>query len=104
MATRGLVRYQERWVTPEEKTNLDRGMLLVNGQWVDFAVAQRKLGLEEFEGAWIARPIALARRDLAAVQPIAAVPMEFAISADALVAGPFPKPFLEATEKREARL
>jgi hypothetical protein len=100
MTARGLVRYQDRWVTPEDKQRLEQGLILVDGKWTSFGESQRKLGLEEFEGAWIARPIALARRDLAAVQPLAVVPLEFTLGTDALVAGPFPRSFLESISKQ----
>lgn len=96
MGARGLVRYQDRWVTPEDRRKLESGMELVEGVWLPFADAQRKRGLEEFEGAWLPRAIALARRDLAAVAPLAKLPLQFALTNDALIAGPFATDRLQA--------
>jgi hypothetical protein len=96
MSARGLVRFQDRWVTPEDKLKLDAGLELIDGVWITFADAQKKRGLEEFEGAWLPRPVAFARRDLAAVIPLAKVQLEFALTADALIAGPFSKERLAA--------
>ncbi len=100
MTARGLVHYQERWVTPADKQMLEQGLIQVDGKWISFGDSQRKLGLEEFEGAWILRQNALARRDLAAVQPLAGVSLEFTLGSDSMVAGPFPKTFLESIAKQ----
>jgi len=96
MGARGLVRYQDRWVTPEDKLKLEAGLELVEGVWMPFADAQRKRGLEDFEGAWLPRPVALARRDLAAVAPLAKQPLQFALTSDAMIAGPFAADRLQA--------
>ncbi|MEO6709950.1 MAG: hypothetical protein ABI054_08345 [Planctomycetota bacterium] len=100
MSARGLVRYKDQWVSPADKEKLEQGLVLIDGQWISFADSQRKQGLEEFEGAWFTRPVTLARRDLAAVQPLAGVNLEFALSQDALVAGSIPKASLESIAQK----
>jgi hypothetical protein len=100
MAARGLVRFKDQWVTPADKIKLEQGLIQVDGKWITFAESQRKLGLEEFEGTWIRREVVLARRDLAAVQPLAVAPLEFTVGADALVAGTFPQTFLESISQQ----
>lgn len=88
MLARGLVRWQDRWVTPEELSHLEKGEELVDGVWMSFADAQRKRGLEEHEGRWLPRPEALARNDVAAAAKIANQPVNVVVGPDSIVAGP----------------
>jgi hypothetical protein len=79
----GKVQYKGRWVTPEEKANLEAGKILYKGQWitpdekpfVDKGLVRFKhrwvtpeektnldQGLERFEGKWLKREEVEARR------------------------------------------
>ncbi len=95
MLARGLVRWQDRWVTPDEKAHLEAGDVLIEGQWFPFAVAQRKKGLEEFEGRWLPRPEALARTDVAAVEKLLGLRFHVHLGDDAILAGPMTPEILE---------
>lgn len=95
MLAKGLVRWQDRWVTPDEKAHLEKGEILVEGKWLTFPESQRKKGLEEFNGAWLPRAEALARIDVAAVEKVISATLPIAMTDDAIVAGPFPAETLE---------
>lgn len=88
MLARGLVRWQERWVTPDEKSHLEKGEELVDGKWLSFADAQRTRGLEEHDGRWLPRAEALGRNDVAAAAKVAGTPMNVVVGPDSIVAGP----------------
>lgn len=87
MRARGLVRWQARWVTPEDQVHLEKGEELVDGRWLPFADAQRARGLEEFEGQWLPWAEALARRDVAASVQVAGTPVNVVLGPDAIVCG-----------------
>lgn len=88
MLARGLVRFQDRWVTPDEKAHLEKNEVLVDGAWIPFADAQRKRGLEEFDGTWLPRSEAIARGHAKDVEALAKIPMQKLITPDALLCGP----------------
>jgi hypothetical protein len=90
-----LVRYQDRWVTPDEKSKLEQGLVLFEGKWMTVPEAKRKQGLEEFEGAWMPKAEALARGDVAAVAKIVGHPLKIAVNAEAAIAGDYDVPVLE---------
>jgi len=94
MLARGLVRWQERWVTPDEKSHLERGEEMVGGVWLSFADAQRTRGLEEYAGQWLPRAEAFARGDVDAAAVVANSPLNLVLGPDAVVAGPHDEPFL----------
>lgn len=75
MAKKGLVKWQDKWVTPEEKSHLEKGEVLHDGAWMPFAESQRRKGLEEHEGRWLPRAEALARNSGVEVQKLAGVPL-----------------------------
>lgn len=95
MLAKGLVRYQDRWVTPDEKSKLEQGLVLFEGKWMTVPEAKRKQGLEEFEGAWMPKAEALARGDVAAVAKIVGHPLKIAVNAEAAIAGDYDVPVLE---------
>ena len=89
MARKGLVKWADKWVTPEEKAHYEKGEVFFEGAWMPFADAQRKQGLEEHDGRWLPRAEALARRDGAEVQQLAGVPLTILLDAQvALYAQP----------------
>jgi hypothetical protein len=96
MLARGLVRWQDRWVTPEEQGHLARGEELVDGVWLSFPEAQRRRGLEEFQGQWLPRPEALARQDVAAVEKVVSLDLNVLVGPDAILAGPQDEAGLQA--------
>lgn len=91
MLAKGFVRWQERWVTPEERGHLERNEVLVEGKWIPFADAQRKQGLELFGEQWLPRAEALARADAARVEELLKLPLQKALGDDALVIGDYPE-------------
>ena len=88
MLARGLVRFQDRWVTSEEHVHLAQGEELIGGVWMSFADAQRTRGLEEHDGKWLPRAEAFARNDVAAAAKVANQPGNLVLGPDAIVAGP----------------
>jgi hypothetical protein len=90
----GLVKYDGRWVTREEQEKLAQGLVLLDGKWVQREVALRAQGLEVFEGRWLPRAEALARADLSDAERVAGVKLESVWTADFFVAGPWPQAFL----------
>jgi hypothetical protein len=88
LLARGLVRFGDRWVTPEEKSHLERGEELVDGVWLPFDEAQRRRGLEQHDGQWLPRAEALARNGVAAAARVGGVPVNLVLGPDAIVAGP----------------
>lgn len=96
MLARGLVRFGDRWVTPDEKSHLEKGEELVDGVWLSFADAQRKRGLEEHAGKWMPRPEAFARNDVDAAAKIANEDWNVVVSPDAILAGPHGEDLLAA--------
>ncbi|MCY2961621.1 MAG: hypothetical protein NTY35_15775 [Planctomycetota bacterium] len=87
MLARGLVRWQDRWVTPDEKSHLEKGEEQVGGVWMSFADAQRTRGLEEHDGRWLPRAEAFARNDVAAAAKLASLSVNVQLGPDAIVAG-----------------
>jgi len=94
-AAEGLVRHGDRWVTPEDKERLEKGLLQVDGEWMTFEDAQRARGLEEFNGRWIDRSEALARRTCARAEELAGVDFEVVLNEQSLVAGTVPKEMIQ---------
>jgi hypothetical protein len=88
MLARGFVQYKDRWVTPEEKEHLEKNEVFVDGVWIPFEAAQRKKGLEIFDGQWYPRPEALARTDAAALEKIAGIQFSKLVTDDAFLCGP----------------
>lgn len=95
MLAKGLVRWQDQWVTPDEKAHLEKNEVFVEGAWIPFETAQRKKGLELCAGAWLPRAEALARNDALAAGTAAKLALPVALGPDALVAGPYPQEFLD---------
>lgn len=93
---KGLVQHEGRWITPEDKQRLEEGFVQVEGQWVTADEAKRLAGFELFAGAWIPRPEAVARGHASSVGERAHVELQAAITAEALVAGPFEAAYLSA--------
>ncbi|MBK7878178.1 MAG: hypothetical protein IPJ77_21180 [Planctomycetes bacterium] len=89
MIARGLVRWRDQWVTPEEKVHFEKNEVLVDGKWIPFEAAQRARGLELCGTEWLPRAEALARNDVRATSDVAKVTFALALGPDALVAGPF---------------
>lgn len=51
---KGLVKYEEKWVTPEVKDRLEQGLVLYDGQWVkEEDVEKMKQGLFKVGEGWI---------------------------------------------------
>ncbi len=93
MLARGLVRWQDkdgnaRWVTPDEKTHLDKNEVQVEGKWIRFELAQHLKGLQEFDGKWLPAAEAFARIDVAAVQAITHAHHNLLLTDDAALYGP----------------
>jgi len=88
MLARGLVRFQDRWVTPDEKLHLEKNEVQVDGRWIPFADAQRKKGLEEYDGQWLPRAEALARVDAAAAEKLLHADYKTLLTAQAIIVGP----------------
>jgi hypothetical protein len=91
---KGLVPFGDRWVTPEDKTKLEAGLVQVDGVWMEYAEAQRLRGLEEFLGEWLPWPEALARRDILAWGDAVQIEPMVVLTDQAAIAGPFPDAFL----------
>lgn len=99
MLAKGLVRWRDQWVTPDEKGHLERNEVLLDGKWIPFEDAQRKQGLELSAGAWLPRAEALARNDALVAGGAAKIPLAVSLGSDALVAGPYPVDFLDGIGK-----
>ncbi len=52
-AKQGLVEHQGRWVTPEEKEALEKGLVLRDGRWMSEREAKELDGLVDHKGAWV---------------------------------------------------
>src|SRR5882672_2612805 len=100
MLAKGLVRWQDRWVTPDEKSKLEQGLVLYNGKWMTVPESKHLQGLEDFEGAWLPRAEALARRDVAAVGKLVGHPLKITLTADAAIAGDYDVPVLESAGQK----
>jgi hypothetical protein len=100
MLARGFVRFEDRWVTSDEKAKLEQGLVLHEGEWMSVPEANRAKGLEEFEGAWLPRPEALARGDVRAVEKLAACELELVVTSQAAIAGAYPAGVLTETGAR----
>jgi mRNA-degrading endonuclease HigB of HigAB toxin-antitoxin module len=92
MLARGLVRWQDeagnaRWVTPDEKTHLEKHEVLLEGKWIPFEVSQHLKGLQEFDGRWLPAAEAFARTDEAMVEAITHVHYHVLLSEDACLVG-----------------
>ncbi len=69
LAAQGLVEFRGRWMAPEEKEALEKGLVRLGDRWVTEDEARRARGLESFEGAWIEAseiPFRLRSREAAA--------------------------------------
>lgn len=53
LEAQGLVEYQGRWVTREERDALEKGLVKVGDRWLPVEEANRAKGLELWEGKWI---------------------------------------------------
>ncbi|MEN8149006.1 MAG: hypothetical protein ABFS86_04240 [Planctomycetota bacterium] len=49
----GLVRYKDRWVTPEEKENLEKGLVKHDGKWMTPDEVKIAQGYVKHNGEWI---------------------------------------------------
>lgn len=96
MLAKGLVRYQDRWVTPDEKSKLEQGLVLHEGRWMTFGEAQRAKGFDDVDGTWYVRAEALARRDVKEVELVLKRKIESCFSKQAAVAGDYDIGTLEA--------
>jgi hypothetical protein len=90
----GLVEHEGEWVTPEVKDRLQRGLIEFEGAWMTVAEAKARQGLGELEGAWIELPLANAAAHALEVCKTAGAKGAVAARGDAVVAGPWLKPFL----------
>lgn len=93
MLAKGLVRWNDQWVTIEERSHLEKNEVFVEGKWIPFEAAQRKKGLELCAGQWLPRAEALARNDAADASKAAKVELVVVLGPDALVAGTYPEDF-----------
>jgi hypothetical protein len=94
MLARGLVKWEDRWVSPADREHLAKGEVLEDGKWMSPESRNRLHGLEEFDGRWLPRAEALARGDVARVASIAKVPLPLVMTDDAVVAGTLPQSVL----------
>lgn len=53
MRGKGLVPYEDRWVTPEEKDALEKGLLKDGDNWVTEAEYHRRRGEQLVDGKWV---------------------------------------------------
>ncbi|MBI4881027.1 MAG: hypothetical protein HY812_15425 [Planctomycetes bacterium] len=53
MAARGLVEHEGRFVTPEEKEKLESGLVLREGKWIEQDEAMRLGGFVSVDGQWV---------------------------------------------------
>ncbi len=53
MRAKGLVPYQGRWVTPEEKDALEKGLVKDGDQWVTEEELHRRRGEKKVDGKWV---------------------------------------------------
>ena len=90
----GLVEHEGEWVTPEVKARLEQGLIEHEGAWMTIAEAKARQGLGEFEGAWIELPLATAAAHALEVCKAASAKGAVVARGDAVVAGPWLKPFL----------
>jgi hypothetical protein len=49
----GLVEHRGRWVTPEEKEALEKGLVLKDGRWMSEREAKALDGFVEYKGGWV---------------------------------------------------
>jgi len=89
MLAKGLVRWKERWITPEEQGHLERNEVLVEGQWIPFGTAQRKQGLELFGEQWLPRAEALARADAQKVELVLELVLGKVLGEDCFLVGDY---------------
>lgn len=99
MLARGLVRWEDRWVSPAEHEHLAKGEVEENGKWMTPEAQKRLHGLEEFDGQWLPRAEALARADVATAAKLANIPLPLVMTDDAVVTGPFPESLLKETSE-----
>jgi hypothetical protein len=71
MAAKGLVRYKDRWVTPQEKDALERGLVKYEGKWMTPDEAKAAQGLVRYKGGWIKKEELEQRKDLDRFKAIA---------------------------------
>lgn len=91
----GLVLHEGEWVRVEDKQRLERGLVEVDGAWVSAEEAKRLAGLESFRGTWMPRAEAVARTHAARVELLSGASFQVHVTADALVAGTPPMPWIE---------
>ena len=53
LRAKGLVPYQDRWVTPEEKDALEKGLVKDGSEWVTEEEYHRRRGEQKVDGKWI---------------------------------------------------
>ena len=94
MGARGLVKYEDRWVTHEEKQHLVAGRVFHEGEWVTPDERMRRMGFELWRGEWRPREEVVAREHADRVSAIAGVPLSVVLTSDALVAGDYAESYL----------
>ena len=97
LESKGLVEYQGRWVTPEERDALEKGLEKVGNRWLKPDEANRAKGLELFDGKWIPAMDALAKANLAnAEKAIGGKGWTLNWGKHAATGGTFDAPYVEA--------
>ena len=87
MTARGLVRYGERWVTPEDRAKLEAGLVEHDGQWMTPERVQREQGLERYRGEWLPRAEALARTSADVADGATSARFKVVVTDELMVAG-----------------
>jgi len=95
MRKRGLVRHGSEWVTLEEKSKLDAGLVYFEGHWLNPEEFKRAQGLELFDGKWVPTGVGSAVGHVQAVLSRAGVTGQVVHGTNAAVGGPFPRSFLQ---------
>jgi len=53
MKAKGLVRYKDQWVTPDDKAKLERGLVRFKGRWMTPDQVKEAQGYVKFQGKWV---------------------------------------------------
>lgn len=95
LESKGLVEFGGRWVTPEEKANLEKGLVKVGDRWLSKEDAERARGNLPFGGAWVPAKEVLARLRVEEGQRATGLAWTVHLTPRVASAGPVPRELAE---------